>query len=209
MSLKRTSKKCRLSYILLAVLGMAVIIATCMVHELDQHLAEITEYRGREAATEVITAAVDRTMSRCGDGPLYILERDESGRVLSAQLDAAAANRLKNLLTEETESGLEKLGDEGISIPIGTLLGIPVFSGRKASFEIGVQQLGAVKTELTSDLETAGINQTRLTVMVTVTVEIRAILPDGHTDITVTEDHILNDSMIVGDIPQAYFAAEK
>lgn len=206
MSLKRASKKCRASYILLAVLFFALVIGICIVHELYKHLAEISEYRGREAATEIITSAVSRTISRCDTEELYLLSTDEKGRVLSAQLNANAANRLKNVLIEETERGIEELGNRGISVPIGTLLGIPFVSGRGADIDLGVQQLGAIKSELNSSFESAGINQARLTIYVTVTVEIRAILPDGHTDITVSEEHIISDSLIVGDIPQAYIA---
>lgn len=206
MSLKKASKKCRASYILLTLVLVAAMIVLCIVHELYKHLEEISEYRGREAATEIITEAVDRTNSRCNAAELYTLTTDDSGKVLSAQLDANAANHLKNVLIEETESGLEELGNKGISVPIGTLLGIPFVSGRGADVDLGVQQLGAVKSELNSAFESAGINQTRLTIYVTVTVEIRAIMPNGHTDISVTEEHIICDSLIVGDIPQAYLA---
>lgn len=206
MSLKKASKKCRASYILLGSIVTAALIAVCMIHELYEHLAEIAEYRSIEAATGMITAAVDRTISRCDTAELYTLTTDESGKVLSAQLDANAVNRVKNILIEEMEKGIEELGDNGISIPIGTLLGLPFLSGKGADIDLGVQQLGAVKSELTSSFESAGINQTHLKVYVTVTVEIRAILPDGHTDISVTEEHIINDSLIVGEIPRAYIA---
>ena len=124
--------------------------------------------------------------------------------ISSGRKPAAAANRLKNQLTEEVSCGLSELDENGISIPIGTLLGIPVFSGKGHGIDLGVQQLGAVKSEFSSKLEAAGINQTRLTVYVTITVEIRAILPNGHRDISVCEEQIINDSLIVGDIPQYY-----
>ena len=81
---------------------------------------------------------------------------------------------------------------------------MPFFTSKGAAFELGVQQLGAVTGDFSSTLESAGINQTRLTVMITVTVEIRAILPDGHTDINAQEEYIINDCMIVGDIPETY-----
>lgn len=204
MSLKKTSKKCRASYILLVVICVVMVAVISIIHEMYKHLAEISEYRGREAATSIITSAVDSTISRCDTAELYTLTTDGSGKVLSAQLDANAANRLKNILIEETEAGLEELGNDGISIPIGTLLGIPFISGKGMDIDLGVQQLGAVRSELTSSFESAGINQTRLTICVTVTVEVRAILPDGHTDISVTEEHIISDSLIVGEIPQAY-----
>ncbi len=205
LSLKRRSKKCRASYILLAVLILLAAVTAVMVQELNEHFAEIAEFRSREAATDVMTEAVEETLSLCGDDTLYRINTDSSGRVMSAQLDTAAANRLKNTLTRQIELGLEEMGDEGVLIPLGTLLGIPVFSGRGTSLRLGVQQLGAVDSEFSSSIESAGINQTRLTVYVKVTAEIRIILPDGHKDISISEDYIINDSIIVGDIPQAIY----
>ena len=178
----------------------------CAIGELREHLAEIAEYRCKAAATEIITSAIDRTLCYSSEKTLYVLTTDSSGKVLSAQLDANAANRIKNKLTEEIEKELEALSDDGISVPIGTLLGIPLLAGNDTAVDLSVQQLGAVKSDFRSSLEEAGINQTRLTVYITVTVEIRAILPNGHKDVTVAEEHMISDSLIVGDTPDAYLS---
>ncbi|WP_294482715.1 sporulation protein YunB [uncultured Ruminococcus sp.] len=205
MSRKRVSRKCKASYVFLAVLIVVFAAGISVIGELREHLAEITEYRGREAATDIITSAVERTVSRCPCNDIYKLATDENGTVLSAQLDADSANRVKNILTEEVENGLNKLNEDGISIPIGTLIGIPLPAVGSNTIDLSVQQIGAVKSEFVSNLETAGINQSRLTVYAVVTVDIRAILPNGHTDISVTEEHIITDCLIIGEVPQSYF----
>ncbi len=58
MRSRHTSKKSKVSYIILSVIVVIVFVVTCMAHELNEHLAEMTEYRGREAAEEVITSAL-------------------------------------------------------------------------------------------------------------------------------------------------------
>lgn len=205
LSRKRASRKCKASYIILAILIVIIAAGICIVGELREHLAEIAEYRSREAATDIITAAVDRTISKCPCCDIYKLSTDENGKVLSAQLNADSANRVKNILTEEVENGLNKLDEDGISIPIGTLIGVPLPAIGSNSIDLSVQQIGAVKSEFRSTLETAGINQSRLTVYAVVTVDIRAILPNGHTDISITEEHIITDCLIIGEVPQSYF----
>ncbi|SEK22131.1 sporulation protein YunB [Ruminococcus albus] len=205
MSRKRISRKCKASYIFLGTLIVIALVGICIIGELREHLAEITEYRGREAATDIITSAVERTISQCPCEDIYKLTTDGNGAVISAKLNADSANRVKNILTEEVEKGIDKLGEDGIAIPIGTLIGIPLPAVGNNSVDLSVQQIGAVKSEFRSTLETAGINQSRLTVYAVVTVDIRAILPDGHTDISVTEEHIITDCLIVGEVPQSYF----
>jgi len=205
LSRKRISRKCKASYIFLWTLIVIALAGICIIGELREHLAEITEYRGREAATDIITSAVERTISQCPCEDIYKLTTDGNGAVLSAKLNADSANRVKNILTQEVEKGLDKLGEDGISIPMGVLIGIPLPAVGCDRIDLGVQQIGAVKSEFRSTLETAGINQSRLTVYAVVTVDIRAILPNSHTDISVTEEHIITDCLIVGEVPQSYF----
>ena len=208
MSRKRVSRKCKASYIFLVLLFLIVLTLICMIGEVHEHFADITEYRCREAATEIITDAVARTISSYSCDDIYTVTKDKNGSVVYSQLNTDPANRIKNILTREIESDLEMLGDNGISIPLGTLLGIPLFSGNDATIQLEVQQLGSVKSEFRSNLESAGINQTRLTVYTVVTVDIRAILPDGHRDISVKEEYLIADCIFVGDIPQTYISGQ-
>ena len=205
MSRKRVSRKCKASYIILVILVVIIATGICIVGELREHLAEIAEYRSREAAIDIITSAVDRTITQYPCDDIYKLSTDENGKVLSAQLNADSANRVKNILTAEVEKELNKLDEDGISIPIGTLIGIPLPAVGNNSVDLSVQQIGAVKSEFRSTLETAGINQSRLTVYAVVTVDIRTILPNGHKDISVTEEHIITDCLIIGEVPKSCF----
>ncbi|MBQ8107334.1 MAG: sporulation protein YunB, partial [Ruminococcus sp.] len=134
----------------------------------------------------------------------YFLQRDDSGRITSAQLDPAAANKLKSCLEKNISLELEKLGEEGIDIPIGTLTGINYLSGKGGGVNIGIAQIGSASSELNSVFESAGINQTRLRLSVTVTVTISAILPTGSTKIRMKEEYLLCDSLIVGEVPEKY-----
>ena len=67
-----------------------------------------------------------------------------------------------------------------------------------------LHQIGAAKTELKSDLTEAGINQTKYSLYLTVTIEMTAILPAHSTDIVVSYDYPVSETVIVGEIPDMY-----
>ncbi len=204
MSAKRPTLKCRLSYILAAIIIIFGLFIINILHELGEHIVEISRFKGREAANNIILDAVDLTLESYPCDTLYTALRDSDGRILSVQIDPAKANQVKNSIIRNVENGLEELGEDGIKIPIGTLSGITYLSGKGAKLNIDLHQMGAVDSELVSNFESAGINQTRLRITVLVKVEISAVLPNGSADIKVNDEYLLCETIIVGEVPQLY-----
>ena len=66
-------------------------------------------------------------------------------------------------------------------------------------------QVGSVDTEFKSEFISAGINQTKYKVYLTVKLEVSAILPASSTDIMIDEDYLISETIIVGDMPDIYF----
>ena len=87
---------------------------------------------------------------------------------------------------------------------------ISEFESKQAALDVindiplRLHQIGAAKTELKSDLTEAGINQTKYSLYLTVTIEMTAILPAHSTDIVVSYDYPVSETVIVGEIPDMY-----
>ena len=204
MKTKRKALKHRLICVFVILMLTLIAVVISVMSGLDEHIEEIASYHCKAAAGRVMLSAADETIAQQQNTQLYFLQRDDSGRITSAQLDPAAANKLKTCLEKNISLELEKLGEDGIDIPIGTLTGINYLSGKGSGVNIGIAQIGSASSELNSVFESAGINQTRLRLSVTVTVTISAILPTGSTKIRMKEEYLLCDSLIVGEVPEKY-----
>jgi sporulation protein YunB len=90
-----------------------------------------------------------------------------------------------------------------MSVPLGTLTGITYLSGRGPEVKIKLHQIGAVDAQIVSKFESAGINQTKHSLKIEVKVELSAILPGHSTDVTVEDEYLVGETVIVGQIPQA------
>ncbi|MGN0622552.1 MAG: sporulation protein YunB, partial [Oscillospiraceae bacterium] len=160
-------------------------------------------YKGRETATEVITQAVDRQLENTDDDYIDIL-RDPDGNITSVQINTQAVNQLQNNIKTSINDALSEIDDKELSVPLGTLSGITFFSGRGSDVTLKLHQVGAVDTEIISEFTSAGVNQTKHRISVVVTAEISAILPLHSTDITVCNEYLICETVIVGKVPEVY-----
>lgn len=204
MSVHRRSFKNKLSYIILVVIALLALLTAVFFTQLSRHISEISEFESRQQALDVINNAVNSELS--GNNMCGVIEitKDESGRITAINSDTEQVNRLQNRLSEAVNESLSRLEGKEISVPIGTLSGINILTGRGADIPLRLHQIGAAKTELRSEMTDAGINQTKYRLFVTVTVEMTAILPAHSTDIAISSDYLIAETVIVGDIPKMY-----
>lgn len=205
MSANRASAKCRFSYIALAVLIIFTAAVLRIGKELNVHIKDIARITCKEEAERIITSAVDATMQKEDAMSLFELIKDENGRIVSGKIDPQKANIIKNSLTSEVEDSLAELGSKGLEIPIGTLTGITLLSGRGKDINITVVQVGTAESDLISTFESAGINNVKLKVTVEVTVTLRMILPTGSYDVTASGEYLIAETVFIGEPPNMYF----
>jgi len=191
--------------VVLAVLALiALLTYTFIVRYVNPVIRVLSEEKVRELTTLAINDAAERVLSeaaydnddlvevvRCGDGHVELL------RVNTLLLNTLAL-RVANLAQEM----LVDLGEQGLSVPIGTLSGLTFLAGRGPDFNIRAYPVGAVDIRFDTQFVSAGINQTRHLIILAIDTEMSVILPGVQTFETRTE-LIMVDSIIVGRIPDA------
>jgi len=174
-------------------------------------MAEICEYKGRNTATDIVTSAVeDQLEKETADNRSYIdIKRDADGNIVSIETDTTAVNELQKNVRQSVNEALSEIENKKLSLPLGTLSGITFFSGRGPEISLKLHQVGAVDTEIHSEFISEGINQTKHRISVLVTVEISAILPLHSTDIKISDEFLVSETVIVGEIPNVYLDNQK
>ena len=160
--------------------------------QLSRHISEISEFESKQAALDVINAAISQELKKLPQSS-YIKISETDGRITSINSDTASVNRLQSSVSMAVNESLSQL--EGT---------INILTGRGFDIPLRLHQIGAAKTELKSDLTEAGINQTKYSLYLTVTIEMTAILPAHSTDIVVSYDYPVSETVIVGEIPDMY-----
>ncbi|MBO5929166.1 MAG: sporulation protein YunB [Clostridia bacterium] len=190
------------------VLMLALMLVVVGVVAVDSQLRPLVQSYGQMSARQRAMMAVHAGMEKAlsSQMPQYSdlvkVERATDGRVLSAEANVSAINRLKAAATTAVTEELQKRESEKIRIPLGNLIGGSFFTGRGPFLPITIHTGGAVISELSDDFRDAGINQTNHRLSLDVTVMMTAALPLERVSIDVKTDFLICETVLVGDVPQ-------
>lgn len=104
------------------------------------------------------------------------------------------------ILTERTRVETEY----NVSIPAGTLSGIPAFSGKGPSCTVRLVFSKAISVRMESDFSEAGINQTLHRISMVVTANVTLLMPGATTDVKKEVKIPIAETVLLGKVPDAY-----
>lgn len=135
---------------------------------------------------------------------LVNIVRDENGKIVAINSNAATINMLALELTDKSQNALSQMGSAGVDIPIGSFSGMPIFTGRGPKINIKMLPIGTIYCKFDSSFTSAGINQTNHRIYLKVYSSVSVILPMANQRIDTETDLMIAESIIVGDIPETY-----
>ena len=192
------------------LLLLPLLLAGAFWWRIEQQLHPIVDSYSENGAKTLATQAVNEAVTATLSDPaltagLIRLQKNDSGEVSLLEIDAGQANALKLAVTEAVLTRLETADIHSLSVPLGTLLGSDLLSGRGPKLPIKVSVDPAVTTNLNGDWRAAGINQTAHTLRLAVQVDmVLAISGSRQVTQTVTCDYLVTETILVGKVPDAY-----
>ena len=98
-------------------------------------IEEKLSYQARVLVTAAVNQAVAEELERMGVTyhQMVRLTRDGTGKVTALQADTVLLNQIKSAVTEQVGERLQDLSSHDLSIPLGSLTGVKIFSGRGPS----------------------------------------------------------------------------
>ncbi len=153
-------------------------------------------------ATDAINKAIMEKVARdIVYKDLVIVEKDEAGRILMAQLNTMEVNRLLAETTLATYDAMNFLEKESLSLPLGEVMGSYLLATYGPRIPVKFIPMGRVNTNLIDIFEEAGINQTRHKVYLEVHTQVRIIIPFISTPVDVYTTVPVADTIYIGEVP--------
>ena len=186
----------------------AALLLVISVVSIDGRLRPLVQSYGemsaRRSAMLAVHSGVERVLSQSEATyrDLVHVERDGEGRVLSAETDVTAINRLKAAVSNAVTEELTAREMQTVRLPLGNLLGGSFFTGRGPFLPITVHTGGTVITTLTDEFTEAGINQTKHGLYLDMTVMMTAALPLERVSIELKTRFLVCETVLVGEVPQ-------
>lgn len=160
-------------------------------------------------ARDVITARVnDAVLNTIADGDyegdyFVTFQKSDSGEITAVSSNMARINSFTSRLLEKILLG----GEDGaitVGIPIGNLTGAALLMGRGPKLPVKIMLLSSSSIEFSNSVVTAGINQTKHQINLTVSVDMDLMLPWGTKSDSVETQVLIADTVIVGKVPDTY-----
>ena len=194
------------------ILGLVLVITGlislfCVV---DNKLRPIMQQVATSRATAVSTRIINETVTDILSNmdiqyhELVTLDRNEEGQVTSVRTDMVALNRFKAQITSQTQKAIDGHDVQKIGIPIGTIIGGDLFTGRGPDFPVKLNISSALESNIGNSFQEAGINQTMHQITLNIQTEVFVLIPWYRTSTKVTTNFVLAETIIVGTVPEAF-----
>ena len=198
-------KKKRKIIKIVVIVALIIILFRFFCSYLEPIFQTLCEDKIKSLATIITNQQSTIIMNKYQYDQLYTIEKDENGDIIVVRANVVLINNLISDLTENIQREFGSLHNIKISLPLGSLTGIYFMSGFGPEISINVSVVGTVDTNIKSEFIAQGINQTLHRVYVNFDCEMKIVTPVNNFSQKVTNQVIIAEHVIVGNIPSSYY----
>ncbi len=208
---KRNKKVFRISrLILISIVGLLLLTYFFFTSYVNPIILSTTKYKIQSLTLKAVNSAISEVMSNniIYDDLIKTVMNNE-GDIVLIQANSNLINRLSKELVRQAQNNIEKMGDIGIKVPIGTFSGIPILVGRGPDIHLKLLPIGSISANFSSSFASAGINQTSHKIYINIEAKVGIIMPLESKSIVNTIQVLVCESVIVGKVPTTYLRANE
>ncbi len=203
-ALRKILRKKWLLLLLTLTLG-AVLGVVALERNLTQVVLTLAQAQARAMAVQVLNeAAADLLSEGVAYDSLMAVTKDETGQVRLIQANTPEMNRLASQASLLAQAKLNSIRNQSVAVPLGSALGLTLFAGAGPGIRVQILPVGSVQAEFVTDFQSAGINQTRHRVSLTLTAYVQLVIPTGAKSVEAVTQVAMAESIIVGEVPDTF-----
>lgn len=134
---------------------------------------------------------------------------NDSGSISAIITNTVFVNDFKAMLSDRVAKTVSDCGDFYMLVPWGTLFGSEIFSDRGLELVVESSTYGFAVTDIYSSFESVGVNQTLHKIYIEVTLSAAAYIGNYKVSETINSRVPVAETVIVGDVPSAYYDVKK
>lgn len=200
---RRSKNKVKLILGIITTTIITLILIDIQIRPLVKSLAAS---QAQIISTKAISEAIEHELARIDIdySDLVTIQKGEDGSICAISTNVQKTNTLKSAVTLAIEEQISHTTPKTVSIPLGTLSGLELFTGRGPMIKMKISLPGSTITDFRSEFTEAGINQTKHQIYINVHTNVHALIPGYPTNTTVDTDIMVAETIIVGDVPHVF-----
>ena len=129
---------------------------------------------------------------------------DDDKNVKSVSADSVYLSKLKLKIIKNISNGFKDLDIDSVAIRLGSFIDNEFTYGRGPNIKFNYEMTNTVTCDYKSEFESTGINQARHKFELVFKTEVCIITPLFQTNTTFYTEILLNEMVIVGQVPKTY-----
>ena len=205
---KRKNNKNNSIFFIIVTIFIAIIFFVALNKSIDPIFRTLCESKAHEIATIVTNEETTKVMANYKYEDMFTIEKDENGNMKMINANILTINEITSDIAINIQNSLDNYEDTEIKLAIGSFLGSRLLSSIGPNIKINLSSIGKVNTEIKSEFESKGINQTIHRVYLQVNCIVNILTPYENFESNVSNQVLLMENVIIGEIPQNYFNIE-
>jgi len=197
----------RRALIIFGIVFIAVVLITVASAARAKPIIKLlAQSEAREFVKKAISEAVSGEMRSDAQSyeNLVVLEKNKEGNITALVTNTVLVNVLQTKILKGVRENVINVIDTNMKIPLGSVMGGVLMSGRGPGIPVRIQSITNVKSELINEFLAAGINQTLHKISLCITADIDIIVPGNYFKTDVTTTVAIAETIIVGGVPNVY-----
>ena len=185
-----------------------VISVKMMLDAVNPIFDTLCENEAKSLATIISNEQATNVMTEHSYDELFTVEKDTNGNVTMIKSNVIPINEIISDVAIKIQEEINKQGRKDIQIALGSFTGIKLLSGRGPGIKIRISTVGNVETDLRSEFEAQGINQTLHRIYLQVKCEVSILTPFKDITRDITNQVLIMENVIIGTVPNTYYNIE-
>ena len=193
---------------IILILIIAFETASLILNHINPIFEQVSKYEAKKLATFVANDQTTKVMQNYNYDSMFTIEKDAEGNVTMINMNMYRVNIIISDIAYYIQEQMKKPENCNISIPIGNLLGVNLFSGYGPNIKMEVVLLGTIETDLRSEFIAKGINQTLHRVYLQIDCPVQILSSYKTIEEKISNQFLVAENVIVGKIPETYYNLE-
>lgn len=193
---------------IIAILAIAFTVVAVVCKAVTPVFDTLCKDEAKSIATIITNQEATNVMQQYSYDDLFSIEKDDQGNIMMIKSNIFPINEIISSIPIKIQESINKEERNNIKIALGTFTGMKILAGRGPNVSVRISSIGNVETDLKSEFYSQGINQTLHRVYLQIKCEITILTPFNNIQEQVTNQVLIAENVIVGNIPSSYYNLE-
>lgn len=190
------------------ILTIAVLVAKSMLKAVEPIIEERCKSLANTIATKICNEQATRVMADYEYDDFCKIIKDEDNNIKMISVNMITINKIISDIPVYILEELNKEENNTFEIRLGSFTGSKILSGIGPNIKLRMMTDGDIETELKTEFEEAGINQTLHRIYLNIRCNVSILTPYNIVNDEIYNQVLLTEGVIIGNIPENYLSLE-